>query len=62
VLSLGGYRVMRRCQGTISQFKTYANELDAAGRPTGRIVNKHAYHYLDALRYIIVRIRRGGAA
>lgn len=62
VLKAGGLRVARSCAGIIGQFRTYREEVDAAGRRTGKIQNKHAYHFLDALRYILVRVRRGGPA
>jgi len=43
--------------GYLDQKGTYSRELDANGQPTEKIKNKETYHYLDAERYIIGKIR-----
>lgn len=45
--------------GYLDQKMTYSRVLDANGAPTEAIKNKDTYHYLDAERYIIGRIRGG---
>lgn len=47
---LAGYR---------HQKMTYSRKLDANGEPTREIDRKATFHFLDAERYIISRIRRG---
>lgn len=45
--------------GCRQQLTTYSRKLDANGEPTEEIEDKAKFHYLDAKRYIIGRIRRG---
>jgi hypothetical protein len=45
-------RVFKTCHGIISEFGTYARELDELGQPTEKIKNKATFHRLDALRYV----------
>ena len=49
------------CQGTLGQMGTYGRKINkATGEPIpDEIANKETYHYLDALRYGILRIERG---
>jgi hypothetical protein len=45
------------CSRTIDQLETYAREVDDDGVPTEKIANKSIWHLLDALRYIITKLR-----
>jgi len=49
--------VMRHCTGLLNNLRTYRRAPDERGKPTKEIVNKATYHYADALRYIIGRVR-----
>lgn len=55
------------CKYTISQFNSYARELNALNEPTEKIEDKNTYHYLDAVRYICswlnrpIKARTGGS-
>lgn len=53
--------VFDTCQGTLGQIGTYSRKMNkATGEPIlDEIVNKETYHYLDALRYGILRIQQG---
>ena len=46
------------CQGTIGQIGTYSRKMNkATGEPIpDEIANKNAYHYLDALRYVLASL------
>lgn len=44
--------------GTLGEIKTYRRAKDASGNATSGIEDKNRYHRLDALRYIIGRIRK----
>lgn len=44
------------CDGTLDEFGTYRRKLDDLDQPTKDIHNKHAYHHLDALRYVVVGV------
>jgi hypothetical protein len=46
-------------QGVIGQKKTYKKRKNRMGEPIREIQNKKEYHFLDAERYIIGRIRAG---
>jgi hypothetical protein len=46
------------CPGLISELRTYRRPRGADGAPQPGIENKATYHRLDALRYIVARIRR----
>lgn len=49
--------IFRTCVGLLDNLRTYRRAPDERGRPTREIVNKSTYHYADALRYIVSRIR-----
>lgn len=44
----------------VDDFLSYSRELDSNGEPTEKIADKHAYHRLDAVRYGLSEIVRGG--
>lgn len=48
--------VFDTCEGTLDEFGTYRRKLDELDHPTEEIQNKHAYHHLDALRYVVVGV------
>lgn len=50
--------VFETCTGYLNQKRSYSRQLDAAGEPTDKIEDKQIYHYMDAERYIIGRLRR----
>ncbi len=52
-----GILVFDTLTGYLDQKGTYSRELDANGQPTEKIKNKETYHYMDAERYIIGKIR-----
>lgn len=56
-LNDGSLVVMRHCTGLLNNLRTYRRAPDERGKPTKDIVNKSTYHYADALRYIIGRVR-----
>lgn len=47
------------CTGVRDELRSYSRVLDANGDPTEAIEDKATYHRLDAMRYIVGRIRRG---
>ena len=49
--------IFRSCQRLIGEIQSYSRELGADGVPTDVIKNKANYHILDALRYIITKLR-----
>lgn len=51
--------VFNTCTGYLNQKRSYAREVDSAGEPTEKIDSKSTYHFMDAERYVIGRIRRG---
>lgn len=44
-------------QGTIGQIRHMSRELDDSGRPTKKIKDEQLYHFVAALRYLMVRLR-----
>jgi len=54
-------RVFRTCRGFRDEIGTYRRKLDDAGRPTEDIVDKRAFHRLDAYRYAAIQITSGRA-
>lgn len=46
--------------GYLEQKATYSRELDDAGEPTEGIADKETFHFLDAERYIVGHLHRGG--
>ena len=52
------------CTGTLDQLGIYARKLDGAGQVTDVIKDKDSFHFLDALRYLVLRYteRTAGAA
>ena len=47
-------------RGYLEQKRIYSRELDDSGQPTEKIKDKETFHYLDAERYIIGRLRGSG--
>lgn len=43
----------------LGELNSYSRDVDAAGNVLERISNKSSYHLLDALRYIVGRLKRG---
>lgn len=58
-IKAGGLIIFETCTGTLGELSTYSWEPGPDGKPSGEIKNKSTYHRLDALRYIVGRIRRG---
>lgn len=52
-----GIMVFNTCKGYRDQKMRYARKLDDTGQPTQEIENKRSFHYMDAERYIIGKIR-----
>lgn len=46
--------------GLLDEFGSYSRPVDALGQPQEGIEDKESYHRLDALRYIVGRLRGGG--
>lgn len=53
-------RVTRGMRGMRDELGTYSRETDANGKTTEKIKNKADFHRLDALRYVISGIDKGG--
>lgn len=51
--------VFNTCTGYLAQKHSYSRKVDANGDPIEAIDAKSTYHFLDAERYIVGRIRRG---
>ena len=51
--------VLNTCKGYLDQKGSYSRELDDSGQPTEKIKDKETYHYMDAERYIIGKLRGG---
>lgn len=47
------------CEGYLAEKGSYSRALDKEGNPTEEIEDKSTFHFMDAERYIIGRIRRG---
>jgi hypothetical protein len=45
-------QIFSTCEGVIDQLESYSRPVDDEGKVLEGIENRHAYHYLDALRYI----------
>ena len=58
VLKSGGMIFFDDLSGTIDQIGSYRRKRDRNGDLIDEIENKNAYHYLDALRYVISTIRQ----
>jgi hypothetical protein len=56
-LTSGHLVISEACVGLLADLRAYQRALDAQGNPTAEIVNKSEFHYADALRYIIGRLR-----
>ena len=52
--------VMDHCTGLLDELGSYSRAVDDAGNPTEKIEAKETYHHLDALRYIVGWVKRGG--
>lgn len=50
------FRLSRECKGVKDEIGTYRRKLDDEGEPTEQIVDKSAFHRLDALRYAACQI------
>lgn len=50
-------RVFDSLTGLLDEIWSYSRELDDMGEPTEKIADKETYHHLDALRYVISRLR-----
>ena len=50
-------KIFRSCSGTTGEMQLYSRELGADGHPSETIKNKSEYHRVDALRYIISKLR-----
>ena len=46
--------VFDTCDGTLDELGSYRRKLDSDGQVTDEIEGKSKYHYLDALRYVVV--------
>ncbi len=49
--------IFRTCTKLIDEIQSYSRELGPDGQPTEKIAHKSIYHLLDALRYIITKLR-----
>jgi len=58
VLKSGGLIFFDDLDGTLDQMGHYRHKRDRNGDLIDEIENKNAYHYLDALRYILATIRQ----
>lgn len=52
--------IFASCAGVRDELGSYRRALDERGQPTIEIVNKRAYHRLDALRYIVPWVGTSG--
>lgn len=52
------FRVFRTLSGLRDELGSYRRKLDESGNPTEEILNKRAYHRLDALRYAATYINQ----
>lgn len=52
-----GLKVFRSCTGIIADFQGYSREVDVNGDPTEKIADKSSWHRLDALRYLVAKLR-----
>lgn len=55
----GILQVSDQCPHLLDELASYSREVDDAGEPTEAIENKHIYHLLDALRYIMAHLVSG---
>ena len=46
------------CRGVLGEIGSYRREVDEQGKPLQEIADKNRYHRLDALRYIVSRVRK----
>ena len=60
LLKLGRLMVFQSLTGLRDEFGGYRRQLDERGQPTLAIVDKRAYHRLDALRYIAPHLTTDG--
>ncbi len=47
--------VFGTCKGLLDQIGTYSRKIDDSGQPTDEIKDKDTFHFLDALRYLVLR-------
>lgn len=59
LMKTGKFRLFRTCKGLRDELGTYRRKLNDAGEPTEEIVDKRAFHRLDALRYAACQITSG---
>lgn len=55
----GEIMIFDDCAGVLDELRSYSRVLDDAGEPTEAIESKSSYHRLDAMRYIVGRLKRG---
>ena len=55
----GELRIFDNLPGLLDEFMSYSRELDDMGEPTEKIADKETFHHLDAMRYVISRLRSG---
>lgn len=51
-------KVFSTCTGYLDQKRSYSRELDPLGEPTEKIANKSTFHFMDAERYIVGKLKR----
>lgn len=54
--------VFRTCRGLLDELGSYRRKLDPQGQPLEEIVDKRAFHRLDALRYVASGLTGGRAS
>lgn len=54
-------KVFSSCRGYLRQKRIYRRQVDARGEPTEKIEDKSSSHYMDAERYIMSYLARGGS-
>ncbi len=52
--------VFSTLSGYLEQIQTYSRVVDSTGEPTEEIEDKNAFHFMDAERYIVGWVKRGG--
>src|SRR5262249_20612752 len=59
-MARGGLLVVDGLEGLLDELQPYSREGDAEGVPTEKIADKAGFHRLDALRYLLAYLKRGG--
>ena len=60
-LRSGRLKVFSNQEDLLGEFRTYSREVDPSGDPTEEIADKSSYHRLDALRYVVAGLTKGGS-